>query len=480
MAPIKNRDRSLLMKSAPPGPVFRILSDDQIGLIHEKTLAILEEIGVRVRHKEAVGILTEAGAKGGGDSVVRIPSTLVERVLQTSPKSIEVYDRSGNLSMVLDGGQTYYGAPSDSFYILDHEIGRRRPFLLNDIEKIAKVVDFLPNLDFIHSAGLLPKEKPEMATRLAFSECFKNTGKPICFLANEADSCRDIINLSVRVSGGEENFRARPFILHYSEPISPLLHSEEGIDKVLLCADSHVPLVYMPYCLMGGTAPVTMAGALVQCNAEVLSGLVIQQLRSPGAPFIYGTMPAPIDMRTTTGLYGAPELHLAIAASREIARHYGLPFFGTAGTSDSKHLDYQSVMEGVMSCMLTGFNGPDLAHDVGFLDHSNIISPELIVLTNEVIDMVRPLTQGIAVTEETLAIEVIRKVALRKKSFIEEDHTYEHFREFWYPELLDRSMEGETPELGAKVKEKLKTILRDHQVEPPGKEALKELKNLTS
>ncbi len=183
-------------------------------------------------------------------------------------------------------------------------------------------------------------------------------------------------------------------------------------------------------------------------------------------------------MRTTTGLYGAPELHLAIAASREIARHYGLPFFGTAGTSDSKHLDYQSVMEAVMSCLLTGLSGPDLAHDVGFIDHSNIISPELIVLTNEIISMVQPLTQGIAVTEETLAIDLIRKVGLEKRSFIEDDHTYSHFREFWYPELLDRSMEDETPQLSQKVKEKLKIILRDHQVDPPAREVLEDLERL--
>jgi len=466
------------MEGAFEKTALRILSEDQIRLIHENTLTILEEIGVRVLHKEAVRLLEGAGARSDSDSVVRIPSKMVEEALKTSPNSIELYDRAGNLSMTLNGERTYYGSPSDSFFLLDYETGEKRPFLLSDVEKVAKLVDFLPNIHFIHSAGLLPKEKPERATRLAFGESFKNTRKPVCFLANEAESCRAIIEFCIRTSGGKENLRAKPFIFHYSEPISPLLHSKEGIEKVLLCADFHVPLVYMPYCLMGGTSPVTIAGALVQCNAEVLSGLVIQQLRNPRTPFIYGTMPAPIDMRTTTGLYGAPELHLAIAASREIARHYGLPFFGTAGTSDSKHLDYQGVMEAVMSCLLTGLSGPDLAHDVGFIDHSNILSPELIVLTNEIVSMVQPLLNGISVTEETLAVEVIRKVGLKKRSFIEDDHTYDHFKEFWYPELLDRSMEGKPPQLREKVREKLRTILRDHEVDPPAKEVLEDLENL--
>ncbi len=460
--------------------IFAVLSEDQIDRIHESTLLILEEIGVRIMHREALKMLEGAGAKAEADSVIRIPHEMVEKALAGCPKSIEIYDREGNPYLVLNGRQTYYGAPSDSFFMLDHETGRRRPCLLEDIEKVAKVTDALPNMHFIHSAGVLPKERPEKAARLAFSECFRHTKKPICFLTSDAETCRDIINTCLRISGGRENLRGRPFIFHYSEPISPLLHSEEGTEKVLICADYEIPLVYMPYCLMGGTSPVTIAGALAQCNAEVLSGLVIQQVRHPGAPFIYGTMPAPIDMRTTTGLYGAPELHLAIAASRQIATRYGLPFFGTAGTSDAKHLDYQGVMEAVMSCMLTGLTRPDLAHDVGFLDHSNIISPELIVLTNEIVNMIEPLTRGIAVTEETLALEVIRKVGLNRRSFIEEDHTYTHFREFWYPELLDRSMEGEPPQLGEKVREKLRRILRDHRVDPPGKKAIDEINRLVS
>lgn len=467
------------MKLSAGKPIFRILSKDQIKRIHENTLTILEEIGVKVLHNEAIKILRDAGAKVDADSVVRIPSKMVEEALHACPKSIELYDRDGNLFMVLDGTHTYYGTNSDSFFILDPEVGKNRPFLLKDIEKIAKITDALPNMHFILSVGVLPEEKPEKAARLAFRECFKNTKKPVCFLANDPDTCRDIINISLQISGGRENFRSKPFVFHYSEPIPPLLHCEEGIEKVLLCADHHVPTVYMPYCLMGGTSPVTIAGALVQCNAEVLSGLVIQQLRNPGAPFIYGAMPAPIDMRTTTGLYAAPELHLAIGASCEIAKYYKIPFFGTAGVSDSKHLDYQAVMEAVMSCLLTGFTGPDLAHDVGLLDHSNIISPELIILTNEIINMIQPLTRGISVTEETLAIEVIRKAGLKRRSFIEEDHTYKHFREFWYPELLDRSMEGETLELSEKVREKLEKTLKNHKVEPLGKEIMNNIEQLT-
>jgi trimethylamine--corrinoid protein Co-methyltransferase len=458
-------------------PTLTILREDQIRLIHEKTLMILEEIGVQVLHDEARKILQDGGARLDEDSIVRIPHRLVEMALDSCPKTVTFYERGGNPWMVLDGTRTYYGSFSDSFSILDHDLGKPRPFLLEDIETVVTVIDAMPNIHFMTCPGLLPREKPERASRLAFRECFKNTKKPFSF-HGDPDTCRDIVSFCLRVSGGRENFESKPFVFKAVEPISPLRHSEEGMESVLLCATYHIPLIYYPYCLMGGTSPVTMAGALTQCNAEVLSCLVIQQLRRPGSLFIYGAMPAPMDMQTTTGLYGAPELHLAIAASREIARHYGIPFFGTAGVSDSKHLDYQGVMEAMMSCLLTGFSGPDMAHDVGLLDHSNIISPELIVLTNEIIDMTRPLVRGILVNEETLAIDVIRRIGLKTRHFLEDDHTYRHFKEFWYPELLDRSMEGETPELKEKVREKLRAVLEHHRVEPLPKDLADELERL--
>lgn len=465
------------MKQDAHTPVFRILRENQISHIHERTLIILEEIGVQVLHEKARKMLKGAGAKLDEDSIVRIPHQMVEHALETSPKTCEIYDREGNRWMVLDGTRTYYGSFSDSFSILDHELGRTRPFLLHDIQTVVKVIDAMPNIHFMTCPGILPQEEPKRAPRLTFKECFKNTKKPFSFHGDQ-DTCSDIINFCLRISGGRSAFQSKPFIFKAIEPISPLRHSQEGVEGILTCADYNIPLMYYPYCLMGGTSPVTIAGSLVQCNAEVLSGLVIQQLRKPGSPFVYGAMPAPMDMRTTTGLYGAPELHLAIAASREIARHYGLPFFGTAGVSDSKHLDYQGVMEATMSCLMTGFSRPDLAHDVGLLDHSNIISPELIVLTNEIIDMIQPLVQGIAVDEETLAINVIRKVGSKTRSFIQEDHTYRHFRSFWYPELLDRSMESETPDLREKVREKLREILEHHRAEPLPRDIADDLERL--
>jgi trimethylamine--corrinoid protein Co-methyltransferase len=460
-------------------PVFRILREDQVSRIHESTLVLLEEVGAQVLHEESRKIVGDAGAKMEDNSIVRIPHQMVEKALHTRPETVRFFDRDGNLSMLLDGTRTYYGSFSDSFFILDHELEKPRPFLLEDIQTVVRVTEAMPNIHFMTCPGVLPREKPERAPLLTFRECFKNTKKPFGF-HGDPETCRNIIDFCLRVSGGREAFQAKPFVFKAVEPISPLRHSMDGMDSILTCGDFRIPLIYYPYCLMGGTSPVTLAGAITQCNAEVLSALVIHQLRSPGAPFIYGAMPAPMDMRTSTGLYGAPELHLAIAASREMARHYGMPFFGTAGTSDARHLDYQGVMEATMSCVLTGFSRPDLAHDVGLLDHSNIISPELIVLTNEIIDMTQPLINGIAVDEETLAVDVIRDVGLSTRSYIEVDHTYRHFREFWYPELLDRSMEGETPELKHKVREKVRAILRDHEDLPLPGEIADDLERLTS
>ncbi len=99
----------------------------------------------------------------------------------------------------------------------------------------------------------------------------------------------------------------------------------------MISAEAGIPVVYMPYCMMGGTAPMSRAAALAQCNAEILAGLVLHQLAAEGAPFIYGAMPSILDMKTTVGSYGAVEFHLLVAAAGELSASYGLPFYGTAG-----------------------------------------------------------------------------------------------------------------------------------------------------
>ncbi len=444
---------------------FEIITAEQIKVIHETSLDILENVGVKVHNKEALSLLDGIGARIN-NNIAKIPSFLVENAIETAPKNIKLYDQKGNVSMVLDKANKsiYFGSNIDCLKYLDPYSGRS--VKLNSEHSIAltKIGDCLSNISFVYFVGLLSDYDARLASRIAFKIALLNTTKTINFSTSDAESCADIIELSSLIAGGKDKLRDKPFIFHYCEPIPPLVHDSESVEKLLQCASAGVPVVYMPYCLMGGTAPVTLAGALAQSNAEILSGLVIHQTKAKGAPFIFGAMPSTMDMRTTVGTYGSPELHLQIAAASELAYFYQLPFYGTGGCSDAKTIDYQAVSEITMSLFTSLLSKANIVHDIGFLDHANIISPELIVLSNEVLNMLNVITKGIRVDEKTLAYDVIKNIG-PGGHYLAHEHTFKYFKEIWYSEFLDRSIGESVPAINEIINLKTKEIIESHQVE---------------
>jgi trimethylamine--corrinoid protein Co-methyltransferase len=226
----------------------------------------------------------------------------------------------------------------------------------------------------------------------------------------------------------------------------------------------------------------TFAGTIVQGSAESLSGLVLVQLVQPGAPFIYGAFTTVMDMQTTIFSYGAPEMSLMVAAMAQMAQHYKLPFFGTAGCTDAKFPDPQAAAEVVFSCLSSALCGANLVHDAGsWIDHGSLVSPAFMVLVNEVLYMVKQFMVGIPVREETLALELIDRVG-PGGHYLNEDHTMEHFREVWYSKLFDRTIYDVWHKQGAKRFEdrlRKKTLeVMDHKPVALPPEIIKELDHM--
>lgn len=282
---------------------FRVLSEKQIRIIHEKSIELLEDLGVKVLHDEMTKILKDAGAIKAENGIVRIPAKLVEGALETAPKSIQIYDQNGNPAMLLDGTRTYYGPASDSLCFRDHRTGEIRPTTVQDLRNSIIITEALPNMHYIVAGGTLElrEQDPKKTILFVFKEILRHTTKPVCFLSYDLETHNQVLDIAFRVAGGEKAFRERPFVFHYSEPIPPLTFPQDSLDKLISCAKKEIPLIFMPYCMMGGTAPITSAGALLQCNVEVLASLVMQQLANEGAPYIYGAMPTMMDMLTCVG-----------------------------------------------------------------------------------------------------------------------------------------------------------------------------------
>lgn len=458
-------------------PTLRTLSDDQLKQIHLATLEVLERTGVQITHPRAKEILAGAGARVDGDRV-RIPSWMVEDALRTAPHRVVLGTRDGQRTVLLEGDKVWFGPSLDCIDYLDPITEERRPFTSTDCAVTARVADALPNYDWVMTIGMAADVPADIADRVIAKQVLTNCEKPFVFCCKDVNSTRDIYEMAIAIAGSEEAFLRAPFIIHYSEPVSPLLHYDPAIEKLMYCAEKGIPLVYYPAPMAGGTAPATLAAVIVQGSAESLSGLVLAQLVRPGAPFIYGAFTTIMDMSTTIFSYGAPEMSLMAAAMAQLAQFYGLPFFGTAGCSDAKFPDPQAAAEAAFSCLSSALAGANLVHDSGWLDHGSVASPAYMVLVNEVLYMVRQFLKGLTVNEETLAVDLIDKVG-PGGHYLNEEHTLRHFREVWYSELFDRAMLDQWKQKGGKrFEERLREAAQKvmaHTPKPLPAEVLREL-----
>jgi trimethylamine--corrinoid protein Co-methyltransferase len=286
--------------------------------------------------------------------------------------------------------------------------------------------------------GMADDVSEEVADRVIMRQALAYCEKPIVFCCKDLNSTRDIYEMAVLIAGGEQQFYQAPTIVQNLEPISPLLHYDVAIEKLMFCAEKGIPLLYFPAPQAGSTAPATFAATIVQGSAESLSGLVLAQLVRPGTPFIYGAFTTVMDMRTTIFSYGAPEMSLMVAALAQMAQYYQLPFWGTAGCSDAKFPDPQASAEAAFSCIISALSGANMIHDPGWIDHGSVTSPAHMVLVDEVLHMVNHFMQGILVNEETLALDIIDRIG-PSGHFLHEKHTMKHFRQVWYPQIFDRT-----------------------------------------
>ena len=458
-------------------PRLQVASEDQIEHLHQATLEVLERTGVQVTHPRALELFHGAGARVDGDRV-HIPAWLVEKAIQTAPSRVVLGDRSGRRTVFLEGNKVWFGPSVDCIDFLDPLTGERRRFVSDDCAVTSTVADALPNYTWVMTIGMADDVPPDIADRVIAKQVFTHTQKPLVFCCKDVNSVRDIHEMALLIAGGAEQFHRAPTCVHYSEPISPLLYYDPAVEKIIYCAEKGIPLINFPAPQAGSTAPATFAGEVVQGSAESLSGLVLAQLVRPGAPFIYGAFATVMDMRTTIFSYGAPEMSLMVAVMAQLAQRYALPFFGTAGCSDAKFPDAQAAAEATFSCLSSALSGANLVHDSGWLDHGSLASPAYMVLVNEILDMVNQFTKGMPVSEETLALDVIDRAG-PGGHYLEDEHTYNHFKDVWYSDLFDRTILDEWRAQGQRrfaerLREKTEQLMA-HQSKPLPEAVMDEL-----
>jgi trimethylamine---corrinoid protein Co-methyltransferase len=458
------------------------LTNDQMEQLHLATLDIIEHVGVKICEPEALELLQGAGARINED-LVKIPTFMVQEALQTAPCKIAIYNRIGEMAMTLEKGRIYYGTGSDTPYLVDIETGQRRLAVKQDTVNAVRIADALENIDFIMSMVRASDVPEERTDRHHFEVMALNSTKPIIFDAHDRQGLEDIITMASLVTGGRKQLAEKPFVIHYSEPISPLIHSKVGLQKMLTAAEHGIPLIYAPAVMCGATGPVTTAGALVVANAEILSGLVIHQLKTKGAPFIYGGGTPPLNMVTTVCSYGDPQLVAGAVSLVQLAHFYNLPSFTIAGCTDAQTFDQQASMEAGFNLLMSALAGGNLIHDLGYIGVGLTYSLEYLALCNEGIGAVKFMARGVEVSPRTMALDLIEKVG-PGGHFLSEQHTMDNFRsEMHFTRLFNRNnyenwLAAGSKDFGRNANALLKEILQWHEVPalaPEVESAIKEL-----
>ncbi len=452
-------------------PNFQVLSADQCEQIYYAALDVIEHTGGRFFNYEALKLFKESDAVVTDDNLVRIPATMVEQSLRSHPSKITLTGRNDKNVVKLERNVTNFGTGSDQPFAYDYRTGERRPSTYQDVADASKFVDYLSNYDFLMSHAITRDVKnPETYDRHQFMAMIDNCTKPFVITAMSGEGLEDQWKMACAICGNEKEFRLRPMFAIYIEPSSPLKHTTEAVEKLLISADKGIPAIYTPCPSAGATSPATIPAMLVQSLAETLQASVLSYLRKPGMPLIMGGVVTVLDMLTSCYSYGAPELSLASAAYTDVSKWLGLPMFSTGGCTDSKILDEQAAAEATTSLFYAYLSGANLIHDVGYLDSGLTASLESLVMCQEIIGMVRQIGKGICTEDDHLAWQVIDEIGPAGE-FLSHDHTYRHWKDWYVPKLQDRSdydtwvIEGEKT-MNDRVKEETMRILAEYQPEP--------------
>ncbi len=449
-------------------PSFRVLSDEKLERVHDATAEILEAIGIKVPVAEVREMMADAGCLVE-DDVVKIPRRLLEDSIDSAPSKFTVYNREGEEALHIGSQEVYTHTGYTTLEFFDVDTGERRDYTLDDLGLVARVADALPNVDIIGQPGSCrpSEENPiEVIEQLAVEALLTNTSKPLHILLSAGgETLIDCLEMaeSIAVANGAKSLAEKPFVIPFLNPISPLLYNEETTEKLLIAADWGVPVLCGPAPMTGGTAPVTMAGAIAQTNAETVAGLVIAQVRRKGTPYILLPIPYPMDLRTGGFAGMSPERTLMQTATREMGHYYGVPVQGGGEIGGGRGiLDAEVGWTQMMNTLTAMLSGATAGIRVG-------AGPNLesCVLADEMVGMLKVMMKGVEINDETLALDAIREVGPGGGTFLGHPHTWMHFREQWEPTLLYRGRYEEWEAAGSKsvrdlVKEKLSHIRATH------------------
>lgn len=464
------------------------LSNSIAELVHEKSVEILSEVGFCVPEQDALARLEAAGFPvDWGSQMVRVTPELLAAALKTLPRDVTLYDRAGETPAPFDRGP-FGGAQGRPCFmgagtpvkVFDLETGEQRPATRRDVRSLVTLQDALPQVDIVRPT-VTATDQGECSDLVEIAELLRCTGKPVVHRVLSAERVDAAVEMLAAVAGREDAFRARPNFATLYCPISPGYFTPENVRCMLRWAEYGVPVTLLSMAMGGASAPATLLGELVVINTDILAWIVALQILYPGAPLLYGSVSAVLDMRTGLLPLGAPERGMINAGAALMARHYGMLSMCGGLSADAKELDAQAGFEKTVTAVPLLLEGADIIYGVGATDAGSTISYTQMILDDELIAGLRRMMQSIPAHDLDEEVALI-KANTPRGNFLKEKHTRRNFRRHWQPGILSRDtyetwrVKGETIE--QICRRKARDILAQHQPLPLPAEVEAELERI--
>jgi len=465
-----------MIRKGIPGGSYKPLSDQSVEKVHQTAMRVMEEVGFEVNSEAALELFANAGAEVDRERrLVRLPQKLATELIQRAPSTVKLCGQEEEHDIVLGGNLVHAGTGGTALYIYEPNSGTRRQASLDDLKRIARLVDQLDNIH-LFMLSTYPNELPvEQVDVNRFFAGLDNTAKHVMGGVYTPGGVRQVIHMAEMVAGSAEALRERPLVSMITCSISPMKMDAHYGDLVVTIAETGIPLVCPAEPLCGATSPVTLAGNLLIQTVDSLMGVMLTQIVNPGTPVIFGSVATSTSLSDLGYLAGSIEMGLINAAGAQMAQYYRLPFYATGGMTDSKVLDAQCGYESALTGLLCALAGSNFIHDAaGLMEFAMTVCYEKLVIDNEILGMVMRAVEGIRVDDETLAFDLIKEVG-PGGNFVTSRHTRRHMRgEHYQPLLSDRDSRqnweaGGMKSAADRASEVVKRLLenRDHRLPDP-------------
>ena len=440
---------------------------------HEATLDVIESVGVKFHSQRALDILEAGGALVDRESTVaKIPAAVVEKAMSTAPHDYVLGARNPEYDLPLDGEHVYISSDGCGVFARDAKTGEVRSSVKQDLADCARVVQELGNVSATSAVVSAQDCPPETRVLHEFDACVRNSEKHSIVVSIKEDwEARSLIKMAEALAGGKKELKRRPMFTTIICTVSPLHQERYGMDLALTLAEAGIPVSFYPMPILGATGPITIAGSAVVNNAEFLSGATLVQLAHPGAPVMHGGGPTAMYMNSGAYASNSPEALLIRSVQGHMADFYGVPAWYGAGATTAKEPGIQSAYENALAMFMAYSNGADVTFGTGLLDGSRILCLENMVVDDEILGMAKRILTGIEVSEETLAVDLIKRMGFNG-NYLFDNHTRAHVRELWQAKLGETGSYDSWKNAGAKsttekAQEKVADILAAPAAEFP-------------